>query len=277
MVLGLALCGTFAYAQTCDFNKTVGKAKLQAPTTPNIIERPVDYKASIFAKAGDTLVTWEFDQAMASSVNAGTIGQNDRIDDTLVGNSAHGQNATYAIWQRIPDSAYIFSDNFANTYSDMATYTGQNFGAGRLDRIRLGVKQGSLLAIGYACLAALLLVCFGPTLMHCFVGPGQEHVVALGWRFMTIQAGMYWILALLFILRNTLQGIGQSFVPTMAGLSELAMRFFAAAQHTDVAALQGERGGVGGDVRTALIDDRHHAQRDGYTFDDQSAGTLMVL
>ena len=110
----------------------------------------------------------------------------------------------------------------------MATYTGQNFGAGRLDRIRLGVKQGSLLAIGYACLAALLLVCFGPALMHCFVGPGQEHVVALGWRFMTIQAGMYWVLALLFILRSTLQGIGQSFVPTMAGLSELAMRVFAA-------------------------------------------------
>ena len=52
--------------------------------------------------------------------------------------------------------------------------------------------------------------------------------MALGWRFMTIQAGMYWVLALLFILRSTLQGIGQSFVPTMAGLSELAMRVFAA-------------------------------------------------
>ena len=142
LVLGLAMCTTFAFAQTN--NVSISKSKQDAALAkkaPNAAL--VDYKASIFAKAGDTLVTWEFDQAMASSVNAGTIGQNDRIDDTLVGNNAHGQNATYAIWQRIPDSAYIFSDNFANTYADMATYTGlMNALAIRVSALNAGNDNG---------------------------------------------------------------------------------------------------------------------------------------
>ena len=38
----------------------------------------------------------------------------------------------------------------------------------------------------------------------------------------------YWVLSLLFIYRYTLQGLGKSVVPTVAGIMELIMRVFAA-------------------------------------------------
>ena len=110
----------------------------------------------------------------------------------------------------------------------MATYTGQNFGAGRMDRIRQGVRQASALSLAYAAAAAALCIFAGAPLVRIFVGAGQERVVELGREFLFVQAVMYWALALLFIIRNTLQGLGKSMTPTIAGVMELVMRAFAA-------------------------------------------------
>lgn len=46
--------------------------------------------------------------------------------------------------------------------------------------------------------------------------------------YFNINGSLYWILAILFILRYTLQGLGQSKIPTIAGIMELIMRSFAA-------------------------------------------------
>ncbi len=110
----------------------------------------------------------------------------------------------------------------------MATYTGQNLGAGRPDRILLGVRHGCYLALAYSCVAAAIAFLAGEPLMRVFVGQGQENVVGMGSLYLRVQGTMYWVLGLLFIFRNTLQGLGNSLVPTIAGIGELVMRFIAA-------------------------------------------------
>ena len=107
----------------------------------------------------------------------------------------------------------------------MATYTGQNLGAGR---ILLGVRHGCYLALAYSCVAAAIAFLAGEPLMRVFVGQGQENVVGMGSLYLRVQGTMYWVLGLLFIFRNTLQGLGNSLVPTIAGIGELVMRFIAA-------------------------------------------------
>lgn len=109
----------------------------------------------------------------------------------------------------------------------MATYTGQNLGAGRPDRILLGVRHGCYLALAYSCVAAAIAFLAGEPLMRVFVGQGQENVVGMGSLYLRVQGTMYWVLGLLFIFRNTLQGLGNSLVPTIAGIGELVMRFIA--------------------------------------------------
>ncbi len=114
MVLGLALCGTFAYAQTCDFNKTVGKAKLQAPTTPNIIERPVDYKASIFTK--DTvLASHTFSATDWAAITNGVIVANETIDGAAA--TPHGQTGDAQKWGRATDSLDLCTNSVWSNYA----------------------------------------------------------------------------------------------------------------------------------------------------------------
>lgn len=107
----------------------------------------------------------------------------------------------------------------------MATYTGQNLGAGRPDRILLGVRHGCYLALAYSCVAAAIAFLAGEPLMRVFVGQGQENVVGMGSLYLRVQGTMYWVLGLLFIFRK---GLGNSLVPTIAGIGELVMRFIAA-------------------------------------------------
>lgn len=110
----------------------------------------------------------------------------------------------------------------------VSTYVGQNVGAGLLPRVRQGVRDACRIAVAYAWAAAVACVLLGAPLIRVFVGEGQEPVVALGCRLLRIQCGLYWLLALMFVLRNALQGLGKSAVPTASGLVELVMRCGAA-------------------------------------------------
>lgn len=110
----------------------------------------------------------------------------------------------------------------------IAAYTAQNFGARRFDRIGEGVKKCIWMSCSFSVAVAVFNIFFGSDIMRMFVGEGNETIVGYGQQFLTINGVCYWILALLFIFRFTLQGLGQSFVPTLAGVMELLMRVAAA-------------------------------------------------
>ena len=110
----------------------------------------------------------------------------------------------------------------------MATYTGQNYGARNLERIRQGVRQCCFMSVGFSITIAVVNITGGHHLIALFVGGGQERVIEMGQTYLEISGCMYWVLALLFIYRNTLQGLGQSLIPTLAGVMELLMRALAA-------------------------------------------------
>lgn len=110
----------------------------------------------------------------------------------------------------------------------MATYAAQNYGAGNLARIRKGVRQCSIMSVAISVLGGLLVILAGRPLVRVFVGNGQPEVVDLAQVYLVINGACYCILALLFIYRYTLQGLGKSLVPTVAGVMELVMRTLAA-------------------------------------------------
>lgn len=110
----------------------------------------------------------------------------------------------------------------------MATFTAQNYGARAYGRIRTGVFQTCLMSVGFALAIGLVNVLFGRHLIRLFVGPGEEHVVELAQTFLVVNGSLYVALGLLFVLRNTLQGMGRSLVPTVAGVMELVTRVVAA-------------------------------------------------
>lgn len=116
----------------------------------------------------------------------------------------------------------------------MATYVGQNFGAKEFHRIIVGVRQTTFLSLGVAAFSGIILWFFGGTLTALFADPGSQHILEeYGHYFFQLTVPFYGLLAILFIYRNTLQGLNNSFIPTMAGILELFMRLVAAFILTD--------------------------------------------
>ena len=110
----------------------------------------------------------------------------------------------------------------------MAAYTAQNFGAKQFGRIVNGVKKCILMSCSFSVMVALFNIYLGAEIIELFVGVEAVQVIEYGRLFLIVTSIFYWSLALLFIFRFTLQGLGQSLVPTIAGVIELFMRIAAA-------------------------------------------------
>lgn len=106
----------------------------------------------------------------------------------------------------------------------IGAYTAQNFGAKNFDRIREGVRKCAQMSVGFSVVVGILVILFGTELLSLFVGPEETEALEYGNIYLKITGSTYWILALLFVYRYALQGVGKSFVPTLAGVMELLMR-----------------------------------------------------
>lgn len=129
--------------------------------------------------------------------------------------------AAYAAAQKVDTIAMMPMMSFG---AAMAAYTAQNYGAGKFSRIRTGVRACCRMSVGFSLLAGALVIAAGPYFMTLFVGPEEVEAIRLGQTYFLVNGLTYWILSMLFIFRYTLQGLGQSIVPTIAGVMELVMR-----------------------------------------------------
>ena len=84
------------------------------------------------------------------------------------------------------------------------------------------------MSIIFSIVAGIVVITFGDSFVALFVSRSETKVFELSRIYFLIVASLYWILAILFILRYTLQGLGQTKIPTIAGIMELIMRSFAA-------------------------------------------------
>ena len=133
--------------------------------------------------------------------------------------------AAYTAAQKIDQVAILPMMSFGVT---MATFVAQNYGAKKYDRIWRGVRDCIKLSLTFAISVGIILNLFSPIFIRTFVGVGHEEVVELGAIYFITNGTMYSLLSLLFIYRYTLQGVGKTFTPTVAGIMELCMRAFAA-------------------------------------------------
>lgn len=106
----------------------------------------------------------------------------------------------------------------------VGTYVGQNLGAGRLDRIRAGVRQSVLLSLVINIVMGLVLALFGRELTAVFVSGTEEAVIEAAYPYFVITGAGVWIVGLLFLYRFALQSLGDTFIPMVSGGVELGMR-----------------------------------------------------
>ena len=106
----------------------------------------------------------------------------------------------------------------------MATYTAQNLGAGYFDRIRKGVFQCFLLSFGVALLGLAISYLFAEPILSLFISQGNESIMADAVHYLHIVSLFFPLLGVIFVYRNSLQGIGITLLPLVVSLVELAVR-----------------------------------------------------
>lgn len=107
------------------------------------------------------------------------------------------------------------------TASAMATFASQNLGAKQYDRIRKGVKRASVLVVIWAVFAFLVLYVAGESLTTLISGSRQVDLLSASQLYLRLTTPFYPILGLLFILRNSLQGLGLKRLPLISSFIEL--------------------------------------------------------
>lgn len=106
----------------------------------------------------------------------------------------------------------------------LATFCGQNLGAGKIDRARRGVHQGLLMIMVYVAVATIASLCFGQYLALLFVTADELAVIGDIHKLLSIVGTFYWSLGVLFVYRNAVQGLGYGVPAMAAGLFELVAR-----------------------------------------------------
>ncbi|MFU0828535.1 MAG: MATE family efflux transporter [Lachnoclostridium sp.] len=118
----------------------------------------------------------------------------------------------------------IVTQVFPSLGASLATYTGQNTGANRLDRVKEGVKADVIITLAYSVLAMIAMLLFGGDLTRFFVSENSSMVVKQAKIFFYVVAGFYPALGLIFVYRNVLQGLGYGMMALLGGIFELIAR-----------------------------------------------------
>lgn len=108
--------------------------------------------------------------------------------------------------------------------STMATYGGQNIGAGFLNRIHEGVKACSKLGVVYSLICLGVVLVFGKELSLLFVSADETAIIGRIHYFMVVNVVFYIPLAFVNIVRFMIQGLGYPNFAILAGVCEMAAR-----------------------------------------------------
>ena len=118
----------------------------------------------------------------------------------------------------------LFCTVFTSFGATVATYVGQNRGAGKIDRVKQGVKCTQIMILAWSVMGMILLFFFGRYLTYLFVDPSEEAVVQASVTYFRTVFWAYPFLGSIFLYRNTLQGMGYGLVPMLGGVFELVAR-----------------------------------------------------
>jgi len=105
--------------------------------------------------------------------------------------------------------------------SACATYCSQNIGANRPDRAGKGVKSSILMAWVWSAAAVIIGYVFSPYIVSWIAGTDEQYIVDLASKYMRVNTPFYFVLAVLIVLRSSLQGLGRKAVPVASSIIEM--------------------------------------------------------
>lgn len=109
----------------------------------------------------------------------------------------------------------------------MVTYTGQNLGAGKTERIRKGVRSALIIALFTSLMIAIVMLFCGKNILGWFISGTEEEfrqTLQIAYYYLAVMSVCLPILYTLHITRSAIQGMGNTVLPLVSGVAEFVMR-----------------------------------------------------
>ena len=143
-----------------------------------------------------------------SGITQGIMAAAGMVVQRLTNNMGETVIACNVIIMRVDGFAMLPNMTFGQA---MSVYTGQNVGAGKLDRVSKGVKQGGLMAFSISTVITVVLLFFGKYLFHIFTD--TQELIDLAVRMMRILAAGYICISVTQVLGGVMRGAGDTVTP----------------------------------------------------------------
>lgn len=124
----------------------------------------------------------------------------------LVNSFGFAVSAAFAAVVKIDAFAYMPAQDFGNAF---ATFVAQNYGAGKGDRIRQGLRTALKLSGGFCILSSACVALLARPLMLLFIEPEETEIIAVGVTYLHIEGVFYIGIGILFLLYALYRGLGR--------------------------------------------------------------------
>ena len=109
----------------------------------------------------------------------------------------------------------------------MITYVGQNLGAGKLDRIKSGMRSAVAVALATSAVIAGVMLLLGQSIVSLFISGTPEQIAQatkVAYDYLVVMSVCLPILYILHVARSAVQGMGNTVLPMVSGIAEFIMR-----------------------------------------------------
>lgn len=121
----------------------------------------------------------------------------------------------------------IFMLPLSTASMSASTFTSQNFGAGKMDRVKKGIKYSILIAFAWSAFSVLVVLLFRRPLIVALTGTTDKTVISTASQYIIWNVSFFFVLSILIILRSSLQGVGRKLVPVSGSVMELLLKVLA--------------------------------------------------
>lgn len=141
--------------------------------------------------------------------------------------------AAYTVTARIEQ---LVQQPYMSLSSAVTTYSGQNIGAGKIERVRKGFRQAILMVLIFSLAMIPVMYFGGERLVRLFVKDNPETVV-IAVKALRITSLCYFGLGMIYMPRGLMNGCGDALFSLVNGISEVAGRLIFAQIFTNIAAI----------------------------------------
>lgn len=109
----------------------------------------------------------------------------------------------------------------------MITYVGQNLGAGKIERIKSGMRSAIAVAIATSAVIAGVMLLLGQNIVSLFISGTPDEITEatkVAYDYLVIMSLCLPVLYILHVARSAVQGMGNTVLPMVSGIAEFIMR-----------------------------------------------------